>query len=62
MWDQDQLTAGYDAALADFGASAPIVALGVINDILYISLKSSAAALLAEYSYTLDGTLTRIGG
>ena len=62
MWDQDELTAGYDAAMADYGAPAPIVELGVIDDLLYISLKGSDRQLLAEYSYTLDGTLTRVGG
>tara|TARA_R100001086_G_C11617318_1_gene197769 strand:- start:278 stop:466 length:189 start_codon:yes stop_codon:yes gene_type:complete len=62
MWDQDELTAGYDAAVADYGAPAPIVELAVIDDLLYISLKGSDRQLLAEYSYTLDGTLTRVGG
>ena len=62
MWDQDEMTAGYDAALADYGAPAPVVELGVIDGVLYIALKGQDSALLAEYSYTLDGTLTRIGG
>jgi hypothetical protein len=60
MWDQDEMSAGTDAALADYGAPAPIIELGVINDVLYLSLKSAAKVLLAEYSYTLDGVLTRI--
>ena len=62
MWDQDEMTAGYDAAVADYVAPAPIVELAVIDDLLYISLKGSDRQLLAEYSYTLDGTLTRVGG
>ena len=62
MWDQDEMTAGYDAAVADYGAPAPVVELAVIGDLLYIALKGADRALLAEYSYTLDGTLTRVGG
>ena len=62
MWDQNKMSAGSDAALADYGAPAPIMELAVIGDLLYISLKGSDRQLLAEYSYTLDGTLTRVGG
>lgn len=62
MWDQDEMTAGTDAAQADYGSPAPIVEVSFINDVMYIALKGSDRALLAEYSYTIDGTLTRIGG
>ena len=54
MWDQDEMSAGTDAALADYGSHAEIIELGVINDVLYISLKDAHAELLAEYTYTLD--------
>ena len=62
MWDQDEMSAGYDAAIADYGAPAPVVELAVIGNVLYIALKGSDRALLAEYSYTIDGVLTRVGG
>ena len=61
MWDQDKLSAGMDAARDDYGLASPIIELAVISNVLYICIKSMQAEILADYSYTLDGVLTRIG-
>jgi len=61
MWDQDKLSAGMDAARDDFGMPSPVIELGVISNVLYICIKDAQAAVLAKYSYTLAGVLTRIG-
>ena len=60
MWDQDKLSAGMDAARDDFGMPSPIVELAVISNVLKICIKDTEATVLARYSYTLDGELTRI--
>ena len=61
MWDQDNMSAGMDAAHADYGLPAAITELSVSNNVLYISLKDAQGSVLANYSYTLAGVLTRIG-
>lgn len=61
MWDQENMSDGMDAAHADFGSPASVTELSVSSNVLFICLKDMQGTVLADYSYTLEGVLTRIG-
>jgi len=61
MWDQTKIMAAIESAQDDYGDHVTTVEASVASSVLRLAFKDAQGALLAAYTVTLDGELTRLG-
>ena len=60
MWNPTNRMEAINSAKADLGEPAPTAEVSIVGGDLRVALRSAAGDLLALYSVSLDGTLTRL--
>jgi len=61
MWDPTEIMAAIESATADLGEEVTTVEASVVSGDLRLALRDADGALLATYSVTPGGVLTRLG-
>jgi len=61
MWDPTEIMAAIESAMDDLGEAVMTVEASVVSGDLRLALRGADGALLATYSVTPGGVLTRLG-
>ena len=61
MWDPTEIMAAIESAKDDLGEAVTTVEASVVSGDLRLALRDADGALLATYSVTPGGVLTRLG-